>query len=282
MTSITKKLIHRALLLYVWFVGMSILYTVILWNVTLIGPVPWEKIGKNQWNDLLLPTITFEYAHIWVHFLYMYAIFLALTPIAVWLLRRGASSLIVLLVTLGFIVGKLNAIEWMEWLPIFFLPTIAGFFLPSIQRKWSSFNKRRRHKLLTILYTFTAITLISSITTTFIIPDHPISIILNGMFSKDTTIHVSRILLSFIWFTALVCIFNQFLPTLKRWLSWLLLPLGTSSLSAYILHGLVIIVIGLLFEVSTNIVINTFLGVVSILMVNVLLRTPLVKKIIPR
>lgn len=280
--SVSYKLLRRALLLYVWFVGMTLFYTVLLWHITTVGPMPWAEINKNQWEELLMPTFTFEYAHIWIHFLYMYAIFLALTPIAIWLLRTKKALLLALVVAIGFMYGKITETEWMQWLPVFFIPAIAGYYLPVIQKKWTALGEPKRTRFRSALYAAAGGTLVMSIVTTYVIPDFSVSIFLNDAFSKDFTIDAWRILLSFIWFTALALLFNRYLAFLQKWTSWLLLPLGSRSLSAYIVHGTVILALGILFVTSTDIVYNTLIGVIAIVTVIGLLKNPVVQKIIPR
>lgn len=282
LASVSFKLLRRALLLYVWFVGMTLLYTALLWHVTTVGPMPWAEIAKDQWNELLMPTFTFEYAHVWIHFLYIYAIFLALTPIAIWLLRTNKAQLLALLVVVGFAYGKITETEWMQWLPVFFIPAIVGYYLPTIQKKWGAIGEPKRTRLRSILYSVAGGTLLISIITTYIIPDLSVSIILNDAFSKDFTIDAWRIILSFVWFVALALLFNKYITFLQKWTSWLLVPLGTRSLSAYIVHGIVILALGILFVTSTDIIYNTLIGIIAIVTVIGLLKNPLVQKIIPR
>ncbi|RYF28742.1 MAG: hypothetical protein EOO17_04375 [Chloroflexi bacterium] len=280
--TVSKKLFKRALLLYVWFVIMTLAYTGIIWYAPLIAAMPWIDVAKGDWTTLVQQTITMNLAHTWVHFLYMYAIFLALTPIAIWLLRRNKAPAVLLLSVIGYGIGKHFAIEWLEWLPVFFVPAVAGYYLPAIQTWWHGQNGEKRRRLKNTLYAITVGSLVISIFTTFIFAGHSMSIFINDFFSKEFTLDFWRIILSFVWFVALVLLFNQFLPWLRQHTKWLLIPFGTNSLTAYIAHGMVVILIGFLFIDSNNIVTNTLLGIVAILGVWALLRIPFITKILPR
>lgn len=279
---VSEKLFKRAFLLYVWFVIMTLVYTGIIWYAPLVAAMPWIDVAKGDWSTLVQQTVTMNIAHTWVHFLYMYAIFLALTPIAIWLLRRNKAPVAILLSIIGYGIGKHYSIEWLEWLPVFFIPAVAGYYLPAVQTWWHSQRGEKRQRLKNTLYAVTLGSLIASIFTTYIFAGHPLSVFVNDFFSKEFTLDFWRIILSFVWFTAFALLFNQLLPWLQRYTKWLLIPFGTNSLTAYISHGMIVIVIGLVFVDSNNIIINTLLGIVAVLGVWALLRIPFITKILPR
>ncbi len=279
---VSKKLLSRALLLYVWFVIMTLLYTGIVWYAPFVAAMPWMEIAKGDWATLTWQTITFITAHTWVHFLYLYAIFMALTPIAIWLLRKNAAIVLVISILASFIVGKYLNIEWLEWTPVFFLPAIAGYYLPTIQSWWSGLSARARQVQLWSLHGFTLLTIIASTITTYLIPNNQTAIWINDFFSKEFTLDFWRIILAFIWFTSFVLAFHHLLPWLEKRVGWLLLPFGTQSLTAYVAHGFILIILGLVLIDRTNIWYNTALGIVAILGAWMLIRMPLVQRVLPR
>ena len=87
---------------------------------------------------------------------------------------------------------------------------------------------------------------------------------------------------AFVWFVGFLLLFNLAKRWIGKWLGWLLLPIGTRSLTAYILHGLVIVVVSYFTVAGDNLLINTLLGMFAILGVWALLRIPFVEKVIPR
>lgn len=279
---VSTKLLKRAFLLYVWFAAMTLVYTTIIWYVPLVGSMPWTDVTKGDWYSLISQTLTMNTAHTWVHFLYMYAIFLALTPIAIWLLRKNKAVIVILLSIVGYGIGKFYNIEWLEWLPVFFAPAVAGYYLPAIQTWWANLTVRQRLSNKYSLYALTFASLLLSIATTFIFAGHPASAFINDFFSKEFTLDFWRIILSFVWFIALALVFNQILQWLEKYLGWLLLPFGTNSLTAYIAHGFIIIAIGLFAVNRQDIFYNTLLGIIAVLGVWALLRIPIVTKILPR
>lgn len=282
LATVSKKLFRRALLLYAWFIGMTLIYTACTWYIPAVSAQPWIEIPKGNWYELITLTLQTKNAHIWIHFLYLYAIFLALTPIAIWLFRRRAAYVVALLSFIGSIIGVRYNIEWMEWLPLFFLPAIAGHYLPTIQQWWHHQAPRIRRRQLATLYGFTACVLIVSSVFIFLIPDQPVAMLFNALFDKEFSFNGLRITLALICFVAFALAFNHILPWLERWTSWLLLPFGRRSLTAYIIHGAIICLIGFAFVDSTNIAYNTALGVTAVIATLVLLRIPLIARIIPR
>lgn len=280
--TVSKKLFRRALLLYVWFVGMTLLYTALIWYVPAASPQPWIEIPMGNWQELITLTLQMNNAHIWVHFLYLYAIFLALTPIAVWLFRRGMAYAVVGFALAGSIVGLHYGIEWMQWLPLFFLPAVAGYYLPAIQKWWSRQTPRTRARQSVALYGFTAVTLLLSAICIFIIPDNPIALFLNNLFSKEFSLDIWRSLLALICFIAFALAFNRLLPWLTRWTTWLLLPFGHRSLTIYIVHGAILFAISFFFADSSNILYNTTLGIVAVTASLLLVQNRIVQKLIPR
>lgn len=279
---VAKKLLSRAFLLYAWFILMTLVYTAVVWYAPLVAAMPWMDITKGDWTTLIWQTATFNTAQIWVHFLYLYAIFLALTPIAIWLLRKNAALALVAIITVSYIIGKYMNIEWLEWVPVFFLPTIAGYYLPTIQTWWSQQTANVRRKQLWLLHGLTGTTLVVSIITTYLIADNSAAMWLNDFFSKEFTLDFWRIILSFVWFVSFVLVFNKILPWLEKYTGWLLLPFGTRSLTAYIAHGSVVALLGLIFIDRGNIWYNTALGIIAILGVWTLLRLPIIHRILPR
>lgn len=281
MKAVTIKLLRRAGLLYVWSIIATIAYTAIIWYVPFIGGTPGMLIEKGEWLELLFKTVTLEHAFVWIHFLTLYALFLAAAPLAVWLLRRGLAWLVITLSFGVLVLGWITHIEALQWQILFFVPAVAGYYLSSIMKWWQGISQRTRVILTTLTIGMTVLTIALSALCIY----NPGVIqttanTLNGLFEKDT-ISFWRTLLALTWFTGFVLLFQLLHKPIGRLFGWLLLPFGTRSLTAYILHGVAICIISFFTMASTSIFINTILGSICILIVWGLLKVPFVQKLLP-
>lgn len=279
---VTVKLWRRALLLYLWAVIGSVAYTAILWYTPLIGGSPGVEIDKGDWYHLITESITLHYTFVWVHFLKLYAIFLAASPLVIWLLRKGWAWMATLLTFAILVLGWATKNEVLQWQFIFFIPVIAGYYMSSIRIWWQAHTKPVRAALASSIIITAVVTVILSILGTFypsFLPGLDTATV--SLFAKDS-ISLLRAIMAFLWFTALLLIFNRFEPFIKRWLGWLLMPIGTHSLTAYILHGAVVIIISYFFVIYPGIITNSLLDILAILLVWALIKIPGINKVIPR
>lgn len=280
--TVTKKLLLRALLLYAWSIIATIVYTAVIWYVPLQGGAQTLPMDVGDWPGLILQTVTLTYTNVWVHFLALYAIFLAASPVAVWLLRRGQASFVIMISLLLLGLGWQLQSEVLQWQALFFIPSVAGYYLPSIKIRWQALAVKTRRTLVASIMAFTSLTIMLSVITTFhaqLVPELADS--LNAAFPKET-ISLWRLVLALIWFGGFLLLFIAARPWIKKWLGWLLMPIGSRSLTAYILHGLALCIISFLTVRGDNIFINTLLGAAAVLIVWGLVRIPFVQKIIPR
>lgn len=282
MKEVCIKLWKRAALLYIWLIIMTILYTSLTWLVGVKGSLAPIEVPQGDWGTLIWSTVTLLNAHTWIHFLYIYAMLLAVTPLVVWLLRARKLWAVAAFTIAGYIIGRLANIEWMQWMPVFFIPAIAGFYLPTIQHRWGAMSLRRQHITAISIVSVTALTIFASYVYTFIIPDHAVAQTLNQAMTKETAFNAWRIPMALLWFIGFVVLFEYTQKFIGRWLGWLLLPFGMYSLTAYIIHGSVLFIIALLFADSTNIWYNSLVGTGAILATWLLLKLPYTHKIIPR
>jgi len=279
---VIKKVEMRALLLYAWLVGLTIFYSVLSWYVTFADPVPWVEIPKDSWIPLIQNTLLFDYQHPWIHFLYFYTLLLAVTPLAIYLLRKGLPAVVAAASFFGYAAGVTYTIEWLQWTPMFFLPAIAGYYLPIIQNWWTQLSYRAKTSLRTTLYSVVGASIIASAAATFLAPADPLASYLNSIITKQDFFQFARIPIALLWFVGFALFFSQFSTIINRLFGWLLLPLGLRSLTAYILHGSVLFVIAYFLPISENIWYNTLVGILAIIATLALVSQRHVQKIIPR
>lgn len=281
MKEVSMKLLRRAGLLYLWSIIATLIYTAIVWYVPLIGGAPGLPIDKGDWFVLVYETITLGNTYVWVHFLTLYAIFLAFAPFAVWFLRQGQAWIVALLSIAALIAGYFLHNEAMQWQVLFFIPSIAGYYLSPIMKWWKGLTRKARTTITASIVGATVLTIALSVVTTF----YPASIqsladTLNAGFAKDT-VSPWRAVMAFLWFTGFIFIFNLLGRFIGKAFGWLLLPFGTRSLTAYILHGVAVCIVSYFTLSSDNILINTLLGAICVLIVWALIKIPLVQKVVP-
>ena len=280
--TVTKKIWARALVLYIWLVIATIVYTALIWKIPTLGATTWITIPQGDWQTLITSSLTLHYAHTWVHFLYIYALLLACTPLFIWLLRTSRAYMAVTLAFIGYAIGQATNNEWLQWMPIFFLPAVAGYYLPSIQAWWKGMRGQRQKIIAGSIGGLTILTMVISVICAFFIPSNPITEFFNGAFTKETSFNPSRIPVALLWFTGFVMLFEYAQGWIGKRLGWLLLPLGTRSLTAYITHGAVLFGIALLCTSQENIWYNTLIGTAAIGSTWWLVRQPLIQKFIPQ
>lgn len=282
MKEITGVLWRRAATLYIWAVLASILYTAALWYIPLIGGAPGLPYEQRDWWHLVTDSVFLSYTFVWVYFLKLYALFLFASPLAIWLLRQGKAWLAGL-ASLGLLViGSLIQSEPLQWQFVFFIPVIAGYYIPSIQAWWNTKTSKTRHSIAITIIAVTTITIIFSAISTAL---PGISTVLDRatltLFAKDTMSFL-RAFTAFVWFTGYLFVFMYLKKYIEKWFGWLLRPIGTRSLTAYIIHGVAIVCISFAIPSSEDFVVNSILGAVAILIVWGLLRIKGINTVIPR
>lgn len=280
--TILKKILPRSLLLYVWLVIGTVVYASITWYMANKDLLAWVEIPVGEWGTLIVSALTFVYTNNWVHFLALYSLFLLVSPIALYLLRKRLAWIVLILTVATYVLGLSFDIEWLQWQILFFVPSIAGFYLEDISRFWKRQGKSKKIVITSIFFSVTLLTIVASFITSRILPeDNNLAVLINDYFAHSP-LSLLAVILSFFYFVAFLLLFSRFEKTIGRYLGWLLHPLGTRSLTAYIVHPITLILCALLIGKSESIVINTLLGALCVIGTWVLIKQKFVQKIIPR
>jgi hypothetical protein len=276
------KLLRRAGLLYVWSLIASIAYVAIIWNIPIKGGFPSTPMPVGDWGLFLSQLITLQYTYTWVYFLTIYAIFLAASPVAIWLFRRNQAWVVALVSFILLIIGWYTKNDILQWQFLFFIPSIVGFYLNTILEWWRGLKRSTQQVAAGTAVTLTITSIVISALLTFYAPaaGAVAGYINNTLFAKDS-ISLLRAAMAFLWFTGLFFVFYALRHFIGRAFGWLLIPIGTHSLTAYILHGLALCTISYFTIGTENFWINTVLGATSILITWGLVKIPLVRRIIP-
>lgn len=283
---VTKKLWSRAALLYVWSILVSMGYLWLEWQ-HIIPHMPYTPLREGDYLGALIHFATSGDPHMWIHFLYLYAIFLAIAPGFVWLFRKGNTALAIIATLLLYLGGLVFDVEWMRWQVIFFGTAAVGFHFETIKSWWSSLAHVRRTSYKIILFSLSAITLASSIIIAFwpsLVSGDTIRF--SEAIFKIEGFSPIRVMIAALWFASLAFLFEYITPFLKKYTFGIIEYLGTHSLTAYIVHGYVICLVNLLLSHAVpsvwDIPYNTFLGLVTILLVYALMRIPFIQRVIPK
>ena len=298
LADLTKLLLKRAALLYVW--GVLVTFFVIALAILMPGQSPLlpkfpdvsqtSSLGIYLWNVL-----TTMFQSDWIYFLRLYAIMLAATPLFLWLVRIG-KWWVALLISAGLYVASVvtdTGEVALQWQILFFGAALIGWKLESILG-WLRARQKLRRALLTSLITATLSTMVISYfmvhgwdyverPNTAITREAYVSVrhYVDPWFSNNP-MAPARVALAFLWFTGLLALFHVIRPFLLRWLGWLLLPFGQASLTAYILQAVTLTVIVSIVPLTENFWLNGLIGVLVILLHAALIRLKPVQRFLPR
>lgn len=276
--TVGKKLVARGIMLYVWMVITTLLLVTASWLLNFKGNMAYVPIPQFHWRELVFSVLRLDYVHTLTHFLYLYAIFLVIAPLVVWLLRRGKYWVVGIASAVIWAIGSNYSIEWMQWQILFFLPAIAGFYMESIT---IFFTKLAKPLQTSIRVGLIIATLVSVAWAQIVVLTKAPGSYQSILFGRDP-VTLATVGISFVWFLGLLSLFQYLLPWLKKWFGWLLLTFGERSLTAYILHIIPLVLCALLFPVTGNIYEDTLLSVASIMITWSLLKIPHINRVIPR
>lgn len=291
-----KLLLQRSVQLYITSILLTLIFTFIGWAFL---NQPGLKYGiftpDGSPLDLIWQTLTFQYVYGWADFLRMYALFILVSPLALWLLRRGLWY-VVLLASFGIWLlypfspwpaGELS--DQVSWQIIFFVGFIIGFHLKSIQSWWQHLQAKLKKWIVIGIWTISAVTLVANVFLVFG-KDLPnigpwlaeMNVWLGQYFEKDR-MPIPRLILFGFWFLALLFLSQRFERWITKWLGWILLPFGTNSLYIYTIQAFVVFFVLLLMPTaSDNWIINLVVSLLALGIVYLAVRTKFLMRVIPR
>lgn len=275
---ISKKLVKRGVILYVWMAITTFIIVVLSWSLTYKSGIAHVPHQPYDWHALIVGILRLDYVHSLTHFLYLYAIFLVITPLVIWLLRKSLAWVVAGASIVVWWFGYTTSTEWMQWQVLFFIPAIAGFYLETLRHQYNKLSQKNRSLLAYGSIAITAITVIISGVFVFSVPPGSPTVVL---FSREP-LTILRIILAFIWFIGLFSLFELSQRFIQRYFGWLLLPFGLKSLTAYIVHAAPLMLCAFLFNPSTNFWVNTLLTAGCILITWVIIKIPHINRVIPR
>jgi hypothetical protein len=295
-----KLLLVRGVQLYVISIILMLAFTFIGWLfIGNPGLKPGIRPTDEPLFDIIFGALSFNYIYGWADFLRLYAIFLFMSPLALWLLRIGKWYVVLIasaalwalypyaLATTGHSAEILMVLSWQF---VFFIGLVVGFHWQHLTNWWSRISQHRRRWLLTPILVIASVTVIANIIlacldTLGIAPElsRSIQASLAGTFNKEA-LTLPRLLLFGTWFVLGFYLFHRYERFILRWFGWILLPFGANSLYVYIMHAIILFFAHLIMApgASENILLNTVgsLAIVGLILLAVYRK--FLFKIIPR
>jgi hypothetical protein len=295
-SAVVKKCWRRALTLYLWGIGLTILFSLLaLHFVNNTGLKPEYYSGNLP--SFMYRTLTLRFSYGWGDFLNFYAAYLFFAPLAIFLLRKKLwhsvlmASLVVWLSTMTMMGG---------WQIVFFSGLVAGYHRPEIDKFIGSLSLDLRRLVTRVVYLLTAVTLVASVFFTTIAEEYGRAGSGNVLFginlesSRNYAVEVlrpifnrgsmepARLVLFFLWFSALYILVNRFEEQIKRWTGWLLITLGQNSLYVYIVHAILLFFLNLLIPIGQFWMYNVLINTGFVLLVWYMTKKRFLFKLIPR
>ena len=294
-------LLKRGVQLYITAVVLTLLFTFIGWLFYMNNPglKPGIISPDTPVWQVIVDAITLEYFFGWADYLRLYAIFILISPLVMWLLRKGlwyvvfGASIIVWLLfpePYSITYEERERLQYLSWQIIFFGGLIIGFYWPRLTAFWRSQALRIRKTLKVAIVAAAGITL--SVSVLLMLTTMGVNLPIAGfnqdlwhrLFTDDfnkEALPILRIALFALWFAAAYILFRRFEKQIIRYMGWLLLPFGTNSLYVYTLHAIIIFFVHLYFQAG-GLLYNFIISAVIIAVIWLMVRYQILFKIIPR
>lgn len=295
---IAKKLWKRAAMLWMW----SIIITFVVISLTILLPGDGSMLPALPSTEYVMSLPEYIWAVIsqqtvssWIYFLRMYAIVLAITPLFLWLLRKGQWLLVVLLILTGFVSATVFNLgdPTLQWQLLFFGAALIGWKFEAILAWFAARPKLRYGFMMTLM----AATLATMTLSFFFVHGWKVVEAPQGFMDREQYVAIRgvidpiftvvpltiwRVMLAFVWFGGLLSLFHVIKRPLMASFGWLLMEFGQYSLTAYCLQALLLGFVVSYIPVSESMVTNFIISSLVILGFWIIMKIPLVKRILPQ
>lgn len=298
-----EKSWRRGLYLYVWAVTLTIIFTIVgthaLDHPALKGgivPIHLGNAGHVVWSAL-----TLHYIYGWTDFLRFFAVYMIFTPLILFLLNKKLGALVAVIAAGLYAKNGWN--QFLIWQLYFCLGAIIGFYWQQIEAWLCKFPPKIRTVARKSLYGLVVGTLALNIIIVFAygaLHSHygsgtgglatitswlgHINSTASAWFNRhdfSQSYGVGRILISFLWFSALYIFVRRHEARFVKYFGWLFIPTGIRPLRVFIFEGILVYMTFIVLPVKTgfllNVVINTFAITVVWLMARFKRKQPALK-----
>lgn len=293
-------LLKRGVQLYAASIILMILFTLLGWIFFYDNPglKPGIRPIDEPFIAVLFGALSFEYIYGWADYLRLYAIFILMSPLALWLLRKGKWYILIaasiglwlLFPATGTSLKTDELLMPIAWQLIFFIGFTIGFYWNSLSEKWQNLPTITRKRINGVVLSLAITTLVANILLIFgkdlggNIGQFMSSIItaLSPYFHKES-LPLTRLFLFGLWFWLGFWLFSRYEKFIVKWFGWILINFGQNSLYVYIIHAFIIFFAHLIMlQASSNFLINFFGTIAVVAIILLAVKTKFLMKIIPR
>ncbi|MBC7868831.1 OpgC domain-containing protein [Candidatus Saccharibacteria bacterium] len=293
-------LLNRGVQLYVTSIVLMLLFTLIGWWFFMDNPglKPGIRPSNEPFWQVVVGALRFDYLYGWADFLRLYSIFILISPLALWLLRKGkwyivmAISIFVwtLYPAVGTSTKTAELLMPIAWQLIFFSGFVIGFHWNQLANWWQSLSITLRRNVTAFIVATAVVTVLANIIIAFDLTlfglttqaTTAIETVLSPFFTKES-LPVPRLLLAAVWFWAAFWLFSRLERYIVKFFGWILMPFGMNSLYVYTIHAFVVFFAHLvMIGTDHGIVINTIGTSIAIGLIWLAVRYKFLMKIIPR
>ncbi len=293
--------LKRAWTLYLTHIVLVIAFTLIAWWFFNDNPnIKWGIMTDHSIWQLIWQTVTLQYIYGWADYLRYYAIFIAISPLAFWLLRKGRWYIVLLVSYIIWFLSPIDrhAMDWstiellqpIPWQAVFFTGLVIGFHWPQITDVFIRHRKTLVRyvviPLMVISICLFAWNVFSVFAKEFVdtawtrqLSAEAYSLRMNE-FHKES-LPLNRFLLFMLWFWTAFLLVQRFEAFVLKYAGWLLVPFGTNSLYVYTLHAVILFFVHIYIS-SSSVYQNFIITVAIISLIYFAIRAKFLMKIIPR
>lgn len=290
-----KLLLRRAFQLYVTSIILMLIFTIIGWLFFMDNPglKPGIRPLTQPLGEVLFGAITYKYIYGWADFLRLYAIYIFIAPVALWLLRKGWWYIVLLLSALVWWLFDINTMGGsnellmvLPWQFIFFSGFTIGYNWSHLVAYWQSLKLKTRKTINLVINTVAVLTIAVNILLVSLAPHYTWakqSLSVLGPYFDKLSLPLPRVLLFAAWFWFGFWLFNRYEKQINKYLGWLLLPFGQNSLYVYIMHAFLVFFAHLIMPKPSPywwVNLAGTLGLLALLYISV--KTKFLMRIIPR
>ncbi len=257
-----KRLWLRALVLYGWSVGLTLLFTALaIW----LPNQPGIKAGAEHlpFLQLLWRSLTFQYSYGWTDFLPYYTMYMIFAPLALWLMSKKQAWLVIATSLTIWLMRGHN--PFLAWQVLFFIGLTGGYYFSDWEKLWGGLTQLAQRWLRWSVVAGAFIILVTNLWVKHFYGYE--GGWLTQWFDK-WTLAPGHLVVALIWFAGLYLLVRSLEPVFTKIVGWLLLPAGRNSLATYISQSFVLVSLNLLLPYpSNNLWINFTINLVAITVV---------------
>ena len=291
-----KLLLKRGLQLYLTAIALFFIFTFIGWLfINNPGVKPGIRPKSEGFWSILVNALDFNYIYGWADYLRLYAFYMFVSPLVMWLLRKGKWYIVLAASFVCWFLYDYSTLETPElsqvfsWQLIFFGGMTVGFYLDPIRNWWSCRSLLLRKYITGTVVSVALITMIANFIFVVwgpqIIGQTSVQAINDALmpYLNKERLPLYRIALFLVWFGAGFWLMTKLEKPTIKYLGWLLVPFGGNSLYVYTIEAFVIFLVHLIIPPSpSNMLINLALSLSCLGLVWLAVRYKFLMGIIPR